>query len=41
MVGYCDIFQGLSPVTELNVEAVIEQPSGVFVTVAYVDDGTG
>ncbi|XP_067930967.1 calcium-activated chloride channel regulator 4A-like [Watersipora subatra] len=41
LIGYMGVFQGYSPVLQLAVFTVLEDPSGSLTCIQYYDDGTG
>ncbi|XP_067930958.1 calcium-activated chloride channel regulator 4-like [Watersipora subatra] len=41
LIGYMGVFQGYSPVLQLAVFTVLEDPSGSLTRIQYYDDGTG
>ncbi|XP_067930957.1 calcium-activated chloride channel regulator 4-like [Watersipora subatra] len=41
LIGYMGVFQGYSPVLQLAVFTILEDPSGSLTRIKYYDDGTG
>ncbi|XP_067929386.1 calcium-activated chloride channel regulator 1-like [Watersipora subatra] len=40
-IGYAGVFQGFTPVLNLSVNIIMNQPSGTPLSIKHVDDGTG
>ncbi|XP_067929384.1 calcium-activated chloride channel regulator 1-like isoform X2 [Watersipora subatra] len=40
-IGYVGVFQGFSPVLNLSVNTLMNQPNGRLLSAKYVDDGSG
>ncbi|XP_067930964.1 calcium-activated chloride channel regulator 1-like [Watersipora subatra] len=41
LITYIGVFQGYSPVQQLNVFTILEDPTGTITQIAHRDDGTG